>query len=319
MKTISWRPVASLATLQARAKLLADVRRFFFERGVLEVEVPVLAETTATDLHIDSFRVESDGMQGFLQTSPEFFMKRLLAAGSGPIYSLGKVFRAGEQGRRHNIEFTMLEWYRPDWDARQLMAEVAELVVGLMPGDVPVAYLDYGQQFEACTGLNPHLAELSQVQSLASRLSGGNFSNQGRATCLDLIFSQMVEPSLPLGLVFVNDFPACQAALARLEKNADGTLVARRFEAFLNRVELANGYFELTDSVEQRSRFLADNALRKAAGKRELPVDEQLLAALASGMPCCAGVALGIDRLLMQMLGLTNIAEVLGFPFRNNA
>ncbi len=318
MEDIPWRPVASLETLRARATLLADIRQFFSERDVLEVEVPVLAETTATDLHIDSFSVDGGGVQGFLQTSPEFFMKRLLAAGSGAIYSLGKVFRAGEQGRRHNIEFTLLEWYRPGWDAGQLMAEVAELVVGLMSGDMPVSYLDYGQQFEINAGLNPHLADLSQIQSLASRLSGANFGDQGRATCLDLIFSLRVEPSLPDGLVFINDFPACQAALARLEKNADGTLVARRFEAFLNRVELANGYFELTDSVEQRSRFLADNALRKAAGKSELPVDKKLLAALAAGMPSAAGVALGVDRLLMQKLGINDIAGVLAFPFRNN-
>ncbi len=305
-----------MEALRARAKLLASIRGFFSERAVLEVEVPVLGLTTATDLHIDSIAVQASGFTGYLQTSPEFFMKRLLAAGSGAIYSLGKVFRAGESGTRHNPEFTMLEWYRPGWNELQLMAEVADLVNMALAEPVPVTSLDYGASFERCTGLNPHLDALEQLQKLSRELSGSNFAAEGRSTCLDLVFSLAVEPTLPAGLVFVKNYPACQSALARTEKTADGVLVARRFEVFLNGMELANGYFELTDHVEQRSRFLADNALRCASGKEVVPVDEELLSALAEGMPSCAGVALGVDRLLMQKLAISDIAETLAFSQR---
>lgn len=309
-----WRPTASLEILAQRAQLLAGIRAFFERTGVLEVDVPVLAETGVTDPHIDCVPVVVGGRTQYLQSSPEYYMKRMLAAGSGDIYYLGKAFRDGEAGRRHNPEFTMLEWYRVGWDEHRLMTELVDLVAQLNPG-WSVCKKTYAQVFQHAVGLDPHNVPLGQLQERASQLAGCDFSSEGRSTCLDLIFSLVVEPSLPDGLLLVHDYPACQAALARLDKDQAGNLVARRFEAFLNRIELANGYYELTDAREQKSRFDADQALRSALGKSPMPQDDRLLAALSAGLPGCAGVALGVDRLLLQWLGLTDIRQVLPFAF----
>ncbi|TNE81917.1 MAG: EF-P lysine aminoacylase GenX [Gammaproteobacteria bacterium] len=309
---MDWQPTASLDTLAKRAGLLALIRAFFSDAGVMEVDVPVLAGTGVTDLHIDCLQTRIAGQIQYLQSSPEYYMKRVLAAGSGSIYYLGRAFRDGEAGQRHNPEFTMLEWYRTGWDERQLMGELVALLLAVNP-DWPVETFTYGQLFKQAEGLDPHNVPLDALQRRASQLAGGDFSREGRSTCLDLIFSLSVEPSLPDGLVLVHDYPACQSALARLDKDTSGNLVARRFEAFLNRMELANGYFELTDPVEQRSRFEADLAQRKAAGKPPVAVDDHLLAALDAGLPECAGVALGVDRLLMQWLGLKDIRLALPF------
>ncbi len=308
----NWQPTATIDTLRLRAKLLASVRQFFEMRDVLEVDVPVLSDTGVTDLHIDCLQTLVSGEVRYLQSSPEYFMKRLLASGSGPIYYLGRAFRDGENGCRHNPEFTMLEWYQTGWDEHQLMREVAALLSELGISAQPQR-LAYGELFKRVTGLNPHTVDLADLQEMASSLSGNDFSNEGRSTCLDLIFSLSVEPCLSDGMVFVYDYPACQAALARLDKDQQGHLIARRFEVFLNRVELANGYYELVDPVEQQSRFDADLALRHAAGKPAAPVDKELLAAMEAGLPACSGVALGIDRLLMQLLGATDIAAVMPF------
>lgn len=307
-----WRPTATLETLVQRAKLLSHLRAHFIATGAMEVDVPVLAESCVSDLHIDCLQTSVNDSVQYLQSSPEYYMKRLLAYGCGSIYYLGKAFRDGEVGPRHNPEFTMLEWYRPGWDEHQLMSEVAALLSPLI-ADLNTVTYSYGQVFEEATGLDPHVADLVAVQEYASDLSGSSFAQESRSTCLDLIFSLAVEPTLQDGLVFVHDYPACQSALARVDTNSGGRQVARRFEAFLNRMELANGYYELTDPVEQKNRFLEDMRLRKSAGKSEPPVDEKLLAALSHGLLGCAGVALGVDRLLMQLLKLDTIAESMPF------
>lgn len=308
----NWQPTATIETLRHRAKILAHIRQFFEIRDVFEVDVPVLSETGVTDLHVDCLQTRVSGNTQYLQSSPEYFMKRLLASGSGSIYYLGKAFRDGELGRRHHSEFTMLEWYRTGWDECQLIEEVASLLreLGL---DYDVQTLMYGDVFEQVVGLNPHAAPLAELQQKAASIAGSDFSNESRSTCLDLIFSVSVEPQLPSGLVFIRNYPACQAALARLSKDEGGNTTARRFEAFLNGIELANGYYELIDPVEQKSRFDADIALRRAAGKPVMPVDTKLLTAMESGLPTCAGVALGVDRLLMQLLGADDISRVMPF------
>ena len=310
----NWQPTATLETLNQRAHLLAQLRAFLNAAGVQEVDVPVLADTGVTDPHIDCLQVQVNGRIQYLQSSPEYYMKRLLAAGSGSIYYLGRAFRDGESGYRHNPEFTMLEWYRPGWDEHRLMEELVSLLLRLQPA-WQTHKVAYGKLFQQVTGLDPHNAPLDLVQQKAFELSGSSFNNESRSTCLDLIFSLAVEPSLPDGLVMVHEYPACQAALARLDRDTSGNLVARRFEAFLNRMELANGYFELTDPVEQRSRFDADQALRMAMGKHQMPVDQRLLAAMSFGLPPCTGVALGVDRLLMQWLKLDDIRKALPFAF----
>ena len=303
---LDWRPSASNDALIQRARLLAPLR------CVLEVDVPVLGERTVSDPHLDSLYTEAP--RRYLQTSPEYFMKRLLASGSGPIYSLGKAFRAGDKGRQHNPEFTLLEWYRPGWDENQLMAEIADLLesVACAPnaGAQRVTYRDI---FLATVNLDPHQASLTELAAMASDIARRDMSAENRATCLDLIFSFEIEARLPPGIVFVHDYPECLCALAQLGVDEQGVTVARRFEAFLERTELANGYFELLAADEQRRRFSEDNRQRKALGKPEMPADEKLLAALNAGLPSCAGVALGIDRLLMHLVGAQHIEDVIAF------
>lgn len=313
-----WQPTATLETLRYRAKILAQIRQFFEVRDVLEVDVPVLSETGVTDLHIDCLQTQVGGAIQYLQSSPEYFMKRLLASGSGSIYSLGKAFRDGELGRRHHPEFTMLEWYRAGWDECQLIEEVA-LFLRELGLDCDVQSLMYGDVFEQVVDLNPHTVPLAELQKKAASIADGHFLNESRSTCLDLVFSLSVEPALPNGLVFIRNYPACQAALARLDKDPVGNIIARRFEAFLNGVELANGYYELIDPVEQKSRFDADLALRQAEGKPAMSLDTQLLAAMDSGLPDCAGVALGVDRLLMQLLDIGDISHVMPFGHVGNS
>lgn len=306
---LDWRPGASLQMLEARAGLLARLRAFFSERGVLEVETPVIARAGATDPHLASLRLAGT-RSGYLQTSPEFAMKRLLAAGSGPIYQICKCFRDGEQGRRHNPEFTMLEWYRPGFDHHQLMSEVTELcrhVLGIQ--DLPrVTYRDL---FIGLLGINPHAASAGQLEA-AARARLDVAAAMDRSGWLDLLMSLVIEPSLPAA-VLVYDFPREQAALSRLDRNAEGELVAQRFELFIGGMELANGYHELTDADELAARFTADVRRRELAGLPGVPIDQHLLAAQYSGLPPCAGVALGVDRLLMLSTGAAAIDEVLSF------
>lgn len=302
-----------------RAELLAFLRAYFADQSVMEVDPPLLASTSVTDINIESIRAQAMGQVCFLQTSPEFFMKRLLASGAGDIYSLGKVFRESEQGSRHNPEFTMLEWYRLNWDEFELIAEVEKLVVGayqaIQNTPISVRQVSYGDCFEEALGIDPHTEKLTILQSLAEEKGYPQWGNETRANCLDLLFSELVEPHLSQGLVTVYDYPACQAALAQTYRDKKGRLVSRRFEVFLNNTELANGYFELTNAREQLQRFQQDNDLRQQANQPILPIDVKLDKAMQQGLPSCSGVALGVDRLLMQLANRHAVSEVIPFSW----
>lgn len=314
-----WQPGASLNTLRRRAAMLSSVREFFKQRSVLEVDVPVMGKATVTDLNIDSITTSVVGEQGYLQTSPEYFMKRLLASGTGDIYFMGKAFRDGEVGLRHNPEFTMLEWYRCGWDDHQLMSEVAELISLLLAEEGgfswDVTKISYSDCFFDNLGLDPHSAELKTLQLLAAKLSSQSWLDETRANCLDLIFSSQVEPHLPRGITIIYDYPECQAALAQISSNNVGQNVSKRFEAFVNGVEIANGYLELTDAWEQGVRFKRDSKARELLKRPAVTMDQKFLAALSSGLPACAGVAIGLDRLLMGALGVNSIDQVLAFSW----
>ncbi len=306
--------------LRRRARFIDAIRGFFRERDVLEVDTPLLASCGATDPHLDSITASYHAAPGqapgqlYLQTSPEFAMKRLLANGCGPIFQLGHCFRDGERGRRHNPEFTMLEWYRPGFALSELMTEVADLVqdvAGVHLGE----HLTYREAFQRHADVDPFLATDAELAVLACALSGLSAAGMERDDALDIILSHRVEPRLGLdGATFLYHYPPSQAALARIREEEDGTRVAQRFELYIKGLEIANGYFELTDATEQADRFAADNERRRALGKPEVPVDARLLAALASGLPSCAGVALGVDRLLMIAAGVDSIDAVLAFP-----
>lgn len=317
-----WQPTASRQTLQLRASLNRLVREFFHARGCLEVETPNLSEAGNTDPNIDSLSLQFSGprsagvAQRWLRTSPEFALKRLVASGIGDCYELGRVFRNGEVGRRHNPEFTLLEWYREGWDHHRLMQEAADLVqaaLALVGRKVTVNSVTYEELFKQILGVCPHSASLDVLQAALSAFSI-NPDGLGRDDWLDLLLTHRIESALPKDvLTVVYDYPASQCALAQVRH--DEPPVAERFELYLGGIELANGYHELTDAAEQRARFERDLAVRSERGSQQPPIDVRLLEALQAGLPACAGVALGIDRLMMAMLGTQDIADVLAFPF----
>ncbi|MGB0663479.1 MAG: EF-P lysine aminoacylase EpmA [Pontibacterium sp.] len=318
-----WQPSAPIDNLKKRAQLMSSIRQFFETRGVLEVETPVMSHCAVSDPFIDSIEVSYHPVMGaeeqrcYLQTSPEYAMKRLLAAGSGPIFQITKAFRNSEKGHRHNPEFSMLEWYRPGFDEVALMDEISDLLVatvGLNKADILT--LTYEQAFEQTLAINPHDAPLEVLKAECARRYDLHMDEDDRDTWLNVLMSHSVEPALAeKGAVFITDYPASQAALARIKIDANGRQVAARFELFLNGVELANGYYELTDSSEQAVRFEADQRQRAALGLPTRPLDTRVVEALASGLPDCAGVALGIDRLVMHALNAKDIGEVISFNF----
>jgi lysyl-tRNA synthetase-like protein GenX len=304
-----FQPSASLDHLQKRAQLLQQLRAFFFARDIMEVDVPALGLATVTDVHLEPLCVPG---AGYLQTSPEYFMKRLLAAGSGSIYYLGKAYRRDESGRRHRAEFTMLEWYCVGMDDRQLMQLMTELFLTFDPA-VEIRHRSYAEIFQALLDLCPHRATLAELQAVIASQLELHSPLDNKSACLDLLFSYCIEPRLGPGITFVYDYPQEQCALARLAKNSDGLTVARRFEVYWNGMELANGYWELCAAEEQRQRFENDRRIRAASGLDVPDVDERFLAALEAGLPDCAGVALGVDRLLMCLTGAKDIREVMPF------
>lgn len=313
-----WRPTATLANLRLRAELLTKVRAFFAARKVLEVETPQLSHAGSTDRNLASFAVAgSTDAPLYLHTSPEFPMKRLLAAGYGDIWQLCKVFRMGEQGRQHNPEFSLLEWYRVGFDHHRLMREVAELLTGLIPGlDGAPEFTTYREAFERHAGLDAFVADAKTCAG-ALRAAGRTPPAEDeldRDGWLDLVAAELVYPRLGHGrIAFLHDYPANQAALARVRP--DNPPVAERFEAFFEGRELANGYHELADAAEQARRFAADRAYRHTHGLPDVPADANLIAALAHGLPDCAGVAVGFDRVVMLAAQAASISEVLAFPF----
>ncbi len=327
-----WKPSCSLEAMKARAEVYASIRAFFYDRNVLEVETPLLSKSTASDPFLASVPVSltiSNGLAAqpyFLHTSPEFPMKRLLAAGSGSIYQLCKTFRNAETGLRHNPEFTMLEWYRPGFDMNQLMDEVSELVSDVLKTPALKAEkLSYREAFLRYLDIDPFLASDEELMALAKDKTGYTVSpemssDSSRDDYLNLLLSICIEPKLGLNEqgemepVFLHGYPPSQASLAKLKRDAFGQEIAERFELYIKGLEIANGYFELTDTDEQRWRFEQDNNQRKSLGLDLIPLDENLLAALNEGMPSCSGVALGVDRLLMVKLKASSIGEVISFP-----
>jgi lysyl-tRNA synthetase class 2 len=323
---IDWKPSAAFDALRLRARLYASIRMFFAERDVLEVETPVLSQAGNTDPNIASFSLQFSGRTDggprtrWLRTSPEYPLKRLLAAGLGDCYELGRVFRDGEAGGRHNPEFTMLEWYRVGWDHDRLIDEVAVLVqsaMALVGRVVAVQRASFRQLYLQRLQVDPFTADDA---TLRAALGDIDIDPHGlvRDDWLDLLMTHRLQPAFePDRLLAVYDYPASQCALARIR--ADQPPVAERFEIYLGPLELANGYHELGDAGEQRARFARDLDIRRGrgrgAGAGMPPLDERLLAALQAGLPDCAGVALGIDRLLMAMTGSERIADVLAFPF----
>jgi elongation factor P--(R)-beta-lysine ligase len=313
-----WQPSASLATLRLRARLLESTRRFFAARGVLEVDVPTLAHHTVTAPNIHSAQVQLPGWPAtlYLQTSPEYLMKRLLAAGSGDIYQIAHVFRGSEQSRQHNAEFTLIEWYRCGLSMQQLIDEVELLAVTLLelPPQAPSERLRYAQAFERELGCDPLIATDAQLRrlALAHGLEARLTERCARDELLDWLMGITVGPRLGAqGLCFVHHYPASQAALARLD--AADPRCALRFELYYRGVELANGFEELADPAEQRRRFELDQAERRRAGAPVPAIDEALIAALVSGLPPVSGVALGFDRLLMLRIGASDLSAVLPF------
>lgn len=312
----AWRPYADKRLIKLRAETYIKIRQFMAERNIMEVETPVLSHATATDMQLNSFRSEYSSPQSnsgkilYLQTSPEYAMKRLLASGTGAIYQISRVFRNEEQGKYHNPEFTMLEWYQPGYGHHQLMQEL-EILLNLFAMN-HCEKISYGEIFLEHTGLDPHTCDTNELKSMAQQ-HGLSSTIEERSVLLDFIFSDKITSTLgdtrPL---FVYDYPACQSALAKLSNTTPK--VAERFELFINGMEIANGFHELTDADEQLARFEQDLTLRKKENRPDLPIDHLFLDALKQGLPDCAGVAVGIDRLLMVMTGINDICEVLGFP-----
>lgn len=302
------RPPPALA---ARARLLAAARSFMADAGIMEVEVPLLGSATATDPHLQSIAAQGR----WLQTSPELFMKRLLCAGCGPIYTITRAFRADECGADHNPEFSMLEWYMPGWGRARLARQVARLLEPLL-GIARVRERSYGDCFAGVLGACAHSIGDAELARLAT--GRGCPPGLARPAMLDYLMGAVVLPQLRNGadeLLIVDGFPACQAAMARLGRDGQGRQVALRFEVFCAGVELASGYDELCCAAEQRARFAADNEMRERCGRAAVPPDEALLAAMENpGLPPCAGVALGLDRLLAVQLG-ARVADVIAIPW----
>ncbi|MGR6981900.1 elongation factor P--(R)-beta-lysine ligase [Testudinibacter sp. P27/CKL/0425] len=316
-----WQPSAPIKNIIARARIMAELRSFFIDRGLLEVETPILSEYGVTDVHLSVFETrfaapfQSQEKPLFLTTSPEYHMKRLLAAGSGPIFQICKVFRNEEAGRKHNPEFTMLEWYRPHFDMYRLINEVDDLLQQILDCE-PAESFSYQFIFQECVGLDPLSAEKSELIKKAKEHGLVGAETENRDTLLQFLFSQVVEPKIgqqrPVAVYY---FPTSQAALAQI--SSEDHRVAERFEFYYKGLELANGFNELTDASEQLHRFERDNKQRSAMGLPQREIDQRFISALQQGMPQCAGVALGVDRLLMIALGQQDIADVISFNIDN--
>lgn len=319
MSVSDWQPSAPLENLRQRAELLAQLRGFFAQRDVMEVDTQILSHCAVSDPFIDSMAAQYQVVPGgpsqsvYLQTSPEYAMKRLLAAGSGAIYQLGKVFRNGESGKRHNPEFTLLEWYRPGFDLSQLMDEVEALVTAVLPHKT-WRRISYRDVFLQTLGMDPFVADVASLRDYCHQHIEAAFEDDDRDTWLNLLMSHLIEPQLQ-GAVFVYGYPPTQAALAKLSQGPEDGVVAERFELYVDGLELANGYHELADAQEQAARLQADQQQRQRLALPERPLETRLIQALEQGLPDCSGVALGVDRLLMCQLAASSITEVLPFSF----
>lgn len=315
---VSWQPSAPIENLRKRAVILTEIRRFFADRHVLEVETPAMSQASVTDVHLFSFQTQlissgaAVGRTLYMMTSPEYHMKRLLAAGSGSIYQLGRSFRNEESGRLHNPEFTMLEWYRLDYDMMQLINEVDELLQRILDCDV-AEKLSYQQVFRDYLAIDPLVANIQQLREAAAKLNLNDADKEEDPdTLLQFLFVEGIEPLIGRDKpVVIYHYPASQAALAKI--NDKDCRIAERFEFYFKGIELANGFHELTNFTEQRQRFEQDNRRRVARSLTESLIDENFIAALQYGLPACSGVALGVDRLVMLALKATKLSEVMAF------
>lgn len=305
--------LSALDRLKYRARMNQHIRAFFSRRGYLEVDTPLLATSTNTDVHIQSVTASVNGETRYLQTSPEFYMKRLLVEGSGSIFQICHAFRDGETGHRHSVEFSLLEWYSLGFDYQQLMNLVEELIVELMGKPLSFKRLSYFTCF-AGLGLDLNTASTQDCRACVSRFIGNiDVKSLHRDDCLDLLISQVISKEFD-GFTFVLDYPASQASLARIKPGNPG--LAERFELFYQDLELANGFTELADAGEQRKRFEQDNRVRQQRGLIPYPIDEAFLQALQIGLPDCAGVAVGLDRLMMVLLEQDSIDSILALQDR---
>lgn len=319
---VNWRPACRLDAVQARARLLVALRNFFSQRKVLEVETPALYPSANPEPMIESFEApetEDDLNRLYLQTSPEFAMKRLLADGSGAIYQICRAYRKGERGRYHNPEFTILEWYRPGYTLQELMEEVEALLVEVLPESHcchEAVYATYQTVFKEAVGIDPLSSSIDDFVYISKSLGypeAQTICADNHSSWLDFLFSHVVQPGLPRQrIVFVYNYPACQAALARLHPQEPD--IAERMEVFVDGIELGNGFQELTDADQQEQRFIAQQAERQRAGLMVRDLDQRFLDALRAGLPESAGVAIGLDRLLMKICGVEHINQVLTFP-----
>lgn len=319
MTQAAWRPTASRESLVRRSALLAATRDFFASRSVLEVETPLLVNAGVTDVNLRPVSAVIDGRPMFLQTSPEYAMKRLLAAGSGDIFQICRVVRGDERSRLHNPEFTILEWYRCGMSLAALIAEVAallDLLVSTVEGRMrPLQKITYQQAFRSALAIDPLEISLVELAELALRhgLDGRTAATLGRDELLDFLMAAVIGPELGRNeWLAVTHYPASQAALAKLD--SDDPRVALRFEIYADGIELANGFEELADAAEQRARFDADNRERAARGLPTIAIDQHLLSALSAGLPACSGVAVGFDRVVMVTSGAERIDEIIAFP-----
>lgn len=319
-KVSRWQPDASISNLLKRAAILADIRSFFAERNIVEVETPAMSQATVTDIHMLPFQTHlfwpgsADSVIMYMITSPEYHMKRLLAANIGSIYQMCRSFRNAEAGRYHNPEFTILEWYHPYYDMYQLMHEVDDLLQQMLNCE-RADVISYQEAFLRYLNVDPLSADRAQLLEVATKLNLSNTANseEDNDVILQQLFNCGVEPHIGYKKpIFVYHFPASQSILA--EQNTEDNRVAERFEVYFKGVELANGFRELTDSREQYQRFKQENYKRAHYGLPQHPIDKNLLDALQHGMPACSGVAIGIDRLVMLALGAKSLSEVLAFP-----
>ncbi len=313
---IDWQPSATLDTLKQRARILRQIRDFFYKRGIMEVETPILSQHTVTDPYIDSFAIADHHPRYYLQTSPEYAMKRLLAAGSGPIFQISKAFRREEQGAMHNPEFTLLEWYRPGFTHLDLMDEIDALLQTILHTQ-PAQKITYHDLFQSHCAINPHTCQLSELHTLVQQhLTITTINELNRDDCLNLLLTHLIEPTLGQNApTFIDDYPASQAALARIRPETPA--VAERFELYVQGIELANGFHELQDAKEQLQRFENDLLTRQQCHKDQPDIDQRFISSLKVGLPQCAGVALGIDRLIMLASAETQLSKTLSFNWMN--
>ncbi len=320
---MSWQPTLTWKDAQKRAEIIRKIRQFFVDRNVLEVETPALSQGTVTDVHLDAFNCHYDFFRDssnqqsknlYLQTSPEFHMKRLLAAGYDSIFQIAKAYRHEEFGQHHNPEFTLLEWYRLGFDHFQLMDEVSQLLK-LVLGCTQTVSITYQNIFIKEVGLDPLIASREELLAIINRynkIESWLIKEKNNDILLQFIFSEIIEPVIDKNIpCFVYNFPKSQASLAKI--CSEDNRVSQRFECYYQGLELANGFNELTDSKQQLLRFQEDNKQRKVLGNIEKPIEHYFISALEHGLPRCSGVALGIDRLVMIALNKKEIKEVISF------